>query len=83
MALCYRSGLGQVWVLEEAREKEQKQIETRQKSFGVGGKQKGLGFNLCVAPSCIQSYFRSLIRQKRKQGGTEVDIQTGDTDGNN
>jgi len=29
------------------------------------------------------SYFGRLIRQKRKQGGTKVDIQTGDTGGNN
>jgi len=29
------------------------------------------------------SYFRKLIRQKRKQGGTKVNIQTGDTGGNN
>jgi len=28
-------------------------------------------------------YFGKLIRQKRKQGGTEVNIQTGDTGGNN
>jgi len=75
-----------VWVLEGAWEKEQKQIRTRQKSFGVEGKQKGLSFNSCIAPLCTQttvSYFRKLIRQKRKQGGTKVDIQTGDTGGNN
>ena len=28
------------------------------------------------------SYFRKPIRQKRKQGGTKVNIQTGDTGGN-
>jgi len=61
--------LGQVRVAEGVREKERKQIGTRQRSFGVGGKQIGLGFNLCVAPSCTQvSYFRKPIGQKRKQG---------------
>jgi len=50
----YRSGLGQVRVLEGAQKKEQKQIRTCQKSFGAEGKQIGLGFNSCVVPSCTQ-----------------------------
>jgi len=69
--------VGQVQVLEGACKKEWKQIRTCQKSFGAGGRQIGLGFNLYVAPLCTVSYFGKLIRQKRKQGGTKVDIQTG------
>ena len=46
-----------------------KRAEADWKSFRADGKQKGLGFNSCVVPSCTQvSYFRKLIRQKRKQG---------------
>jgi len=51
---CYRLGSGWVQVVEGAQEKEQKQIRTCWKSFGMGGKQKGLGFNLCVVPLCTQ-----------------------------
>jgi len=31
-----------------------KRAEADQKSFGADGKQIGLGFNSCVAPSCTQ-----------------------------
>jgi len=51
---CYGSGLGRVWVPEGEREKEWKQIGTHRKSFGAEQKQKGLGFNLCIAPLCTQ-----------------------------
>ena len=66
---CYGSGSGWVRVVEGVQEKERKRIGMCRKSFGAGGKQKGLGFNSCVAPSCTQvSYFGKPIRQKRKQG---------------
>jgi len=81
--LFHVSVTDQVQVAEGVRKKSGSRSEHVGKSFGAGGKQKGLGFNSCVAPLCTQvSYFRKPIRQKRKQGGTEVDIHTGDTEGN-
>ena len=76
---CYGMGVGSG----RSTGKEQKQIGSRSEELQSGREAEGLGFNSCVAPLCTQvSYFRKLIRQKRKQGGTEVDIHTGDTEGN-
>ena len=70
-------------VPEEAREKEQKRIGTRWKSFRAGGKQKDLA-STCVLRPCAHSVlFQKADQTEKETGGTEVDIQTGDTGGNN
>jgi len=62
---CYGMGVGSG----RSTGKERKQIRSRSEELRSGREAEGLGFNLCVAPSCTQvSYFRKLIRQKRKQG---------------
>jgi len=65
--------------------KERKQIRSRSEELRSGREAEGLGFNLCVAPSCTHwqvSYFGKANRTEKETGGTEVDIQTGDTGGN-
>ena len=75
--LCYGLGSGRVWVAEGAREK------SGSEELRSGQEAEGLGFNLCIAPSCTQvSYFGKADRTEKETGGTEVNIQTGDTGGN-
>jgi len=63
--------------------KERKQIGSRSEELQSGREAEGLGFNSCIAPSCTQvSYFGKADRTEKETGGTEVDIQTGDTGGN-
>jgi len=63
--------------------KERKQIGSRSEELRSGWEAEGLGFNLCVAPSCTQvSYFGKADQTEKETGGTKVDIQTGDTGGN-
>ena len=77
--MCYETGSGRVRVVEGAREKSGSGSE----ELRSGREAEGLGFNSCVAPSCTQvSYFGKADRTEKETGGTEVDIQTGDTGGN-
>ena len=61
----------QVQVPEGAWEREQKRIGMRQKSFGAGGKQKGLGFNWCVAPSCTQCPISETQSDRKETRGNQ------------
>jgi len=74
-------GSGRVRDPEGARKKSGSGLEADWKSFGVDRKQKGLGFNSCVVPSCSVLFWKANQTEK-ETGGTEVDIQTGDTGGN-
>jgi len=63
--------------------KERKWIGSGSEELRSGREGEGLGFNSYVAPSCTQvSYFGKADRTEKETGGTEVDIQTGDTGGN-
>ena len=63
--------------------KERKRIGSGSEELRSGREAEGLGFNSCVAPSCTQvSSFGKADRTEKETGGTEVDIQTGDTGGN-
>jgi len=63
--------------------KERERIGSGSEELRSGREAEGLGFNSCVAPSCTQvSYFGKADRTEKETGGTEVDIQTGDTGGN-
>jgi hypothetical protein len=74
-----RDGCG----LRKERGKERKRIGSGSEELRSGREAEGLGFNSCVAPSCTQvSYFGKADRTEKETGGTEVDIQTGDTGGN-
>jgi len=77
--MVLRNGFGTGRVAEGVREKSGSGSE----ELRSGREAEGLGFNSCITPSCTQvSYFGKADWTEKETGGTEVDIQTGDTGGN-
>jgi len=52
------------------------------KSFGADGKQKDLASTHALCPRAHSVLFWKANQTEKETGGTEVDIQTGDTGGN-
>ena len=81
--ILLRNGFGTGAGCGRSAGKVRKRIGSGSEELRSGREAEGLGFNSCVAPSCTQvSYFGKPSRQKTETGGTEVNIQTGDTGGN-
>ena len=72
---CYGTGSGRVRDLEGAWKKSGSRLEELRSIQEA----EGLGFNSCVAPSCTQCPISEADQTEKETGGTEVDIQTGDT----
>jgi len=64
------------------RKERGKRAEADQKSFRVDGKQKDLVSTCALRPRAHSVLFRKSDQTEKETGGTEVDIQTGDTGGN-
>ena len=63
--------------LEGAWEKSGSGSEADQKSFGADRKQKGLGFNSCVAPLCTQCPISEHRSDRKGNRGNRSRYDTG------